>query len=82
MTNLLLIFANEFEKLSLQVSTFVNESWKRNFLGIDLRQIDQSSWNLGKLVPQRFVFDKIDIFTVMHAFFMSNAFFQLSLSVS
>ena len=30
-------------------------------MGIDLRQNDQSSRNLEKLVPQRFVIDKIDI---------------------
>ena len=82
MTNLLLIFANEFEKLSLQVSTFANESWRGNFLGIDLHQIDQSLRISEKLVSQRFVFDKVDIFKIMHAFFISKAFFQLSLSVA
>ena len=50
-THLLLIFANEFEKISRQVSSFANETWKENFLGTDLRQIDQNSQNSGKLVP-------------------------------
>ena len=31
MTNLLLIFANEFKKVSLQVSTFASERWKEIF---------------------------------------------------
>ena len=48
MTNFLLIFGNEFKKICLQVSTFANEPWKRNFLGIHFCQIDQSSRNLGK----------------------------------
>ena len=61
MTNLSLILANEVEQISLQVSTFENEPWKENFLGIDFRQIDQNSRNSGKLAPQRFVFNKIDI---------------------
>ena len=64
MTNVLLISANAFEKFSLQASALANESWKKNLLGIDLRQTDQSSRNSGKLVPQRFVFDKIYIFKV------------------
>ena len=59
MTNLSLILANEVEQISLQVSTFENEPWKENFLGIDFRQIDQNSWNSGKLVPQRFLFNKL-----------------------
>ena len=65
MTNLSLILANEVEQISLQVSTFENEPWKENFLGIDFRQIDQNSRNSGKLVPQRFVFNKIDILKVI-----------------
>ena len=63
-------------KISLQASTFANDSWKVNFLGIDLCQIGQSSLNSEKLVPQRFLFDKIDIFKIIHAFFISNAFFS------
>ena len=51
MTNLLLIFANELEKISLQVLSFVNEPWKENFLGIDFHQVDQNSQNSGKSVP-------------------------------
>ena len=42
-----------------------NEPWKENFLGIDFRQIDQNSQNLGKLEPQGFVFNKIDIYEVI-----------------
>ena len=61
----LLIFTNEFEKASLQVSAFSNELWKGNLLGIDFRQIDQNSQNLGKLIPQRFALNKIDIFKVI-----------------
>ena len=61
MTNLSLLFANEFEKFSLQVSTFTNESYKGNLIGIDLCQNDQSSRNSEKLAPQRLVFDKLDI---------------------
>ena len=53
---------NEFEEISLQVSTFANEPWKEKFLGIDICQIDQNLQNSGKLVPRRFVFNKIDIF--------------------
>ena len=60
-----LILANEFEQISLQVLTFKNEPWKENVLGIDFPQIDQNSRNLGKLVPQRFVFNKIDILKVI-----------------
>ena len=56
MTNLLLNFANEVEKISFQVSTFANRHWKEIFLGIDFCQIDQNSQNLGKLAPQKFVF--------------------------
>ena len=55
MTNLLLIFANYFEKIFLQVSTFANEPWKENFLGIDFRQVDQKPQNSVKLVPQIFL---------------------------
>ena len=65
MTNLSLILANEVKQISLQVSTFENGPWKENFLGIDFRQIDQNSRNSGKLVPQRFVFNKIDILKVI-----------------
>ena len=65
MTNLSLILANKVGQISLQVSTFENGPWKENFLGIDFRQIDQNSQNLGKLVPQRFVFNKIDILKVI-----------------
>ena len=60
-TNLSLILANKFEQ-TLQVS---NGTRKENFLGIDFRQIDQNSRNSRKLVPQRFVFNKIDIIKVM-----------------
>ena len=62
MTNVLLMFANEFKKISLQVSTFANEPWKENFIVTDFHQIDQISRNSGKLVPGRFVFSIIDIF--------------------
>ena len=65
MTNLSLFLANEIEQISLQVSTFENGPWKENFLGIDFCQIDQNSWNSGKLVPQKFVFNKIDILKVI-----------------
>ena len=65
MTNFLLIFGNEFEKICLQVSTFANEPWKGNFLGIHFCQIDQSSRNLGKQIPKRFAFYRIDIFKVL-----------------
>ena len=41
----------------MQVSTFANEPWRENVLGIDCRQIDENAQNLGKLVPQRFVFN-------------------------
>ena len=43
MVNLLLTLANEFEQIFLQVSTFTNEPWKENFLGINFCQIDQNS---------------------------------------
>ena len=33
-------WANELETISLQVSSFANEPWKENFLGIDFPQID------------------------------------------
>ena len=56
--NLSLILANELEKISLQVLTFANGPWKENFLIIDFHQIDQNSRNSGKLVSQRFVFNK------------------------
>ena len=62
MTNLLLIFANEFKKIPLQAKDFANESWKEKSQGIHFRQIEQNSRNLGKLVPTRFAFYKIDIF--------------------
>ena len=57
--------ANVVEQIYSQVSTFENGSWKENFLGIDFCQIDQNSRNLGKLVLQRFVFNKIDILKVI-----------------
>ena len=63
-TNLSLILANKFEQ-TLQVSAFANGPWKENFLGIDFHQIEQNSRNSGKLVPQRFVFNKIDILKVI-----------------
>ena len=50
------------QKISLQVSTFANEPWKENFIGIDFRQIDQNSRNSEKLVFKRFIFIKIDMF--------------------
>ena len=65
MTNLSLIFANEFEEISWQVSIFANGPLKENFFGIDFRQIDQNSRDSGKLVPHRFVFNKIDILKVI-----------------
>ena len=34
---------------------------KENVLGIDFRQVDQDLRNSGKLVPQTFSFNKIDI---------------------
>ena len=45
----------------LQVSTFANGPLKEKFLGIDFRQ---NLRNSGKLVPQRFVFNKIYILKV------------------
>ena len=65
MTNLPLILSNEFEQISLQVSTFANGPWKESYLGINFRQIDQNSCNLGMLVQQIFVFNKIDILKVI-----------------
>ena len=65
MTNLPLILSNEFEQISLQVSTFANGPWKENYLGINFRQVDQNSCNLGMLVQQIFVFNKIDILKVI-----------------
>ena len=59
MTNLLLIFVNQFEKISLQVSTFANEPWKKNFLCLDFSQVDQNSQNSEKLVPQTFFLTKL-----------------------
>ena len=47
------------------ISSFANGPWKENFFGIDFCQIDQNSWDLGKLVPHRFVFNKIDILKVI-----------------
>ena len=50
--------ANEFEQISLQVSTFANGTWKENFLGIDFRQTNQNprnnsnSWKLIKAFPK------------------------------
>ena len=65
LTNLSLTLSNEVEQIYLQLSTFENGSWKENFLGIDFCQIDQNSQNSGRLVPQRFVFNKIDILKVI-----------------
>ena len=62
MTNLLLIFANQAEKISLQTSTLANEPRKKNFLSIDFSQVDQNSRNSGKLVPKNIFFNKYDIF--------------------
>ena len=59
MTNFSLILVYEFEQISLQVSTFANGPWKKNFLGIDFGQIDQNSRNSGKLAPQRFALTKL-----------------------
>ena len=36
MIDLILIFSNGLENISLQVSTFANEPLKENFLGIDI----------------------------------------------
>ena len=55
--NLSLILANELENIRKN-STFTNGPWKENFLSIDFHQIDQNSRNSGKLVSQRFVFNK------------------------
>ena len=44
-------------KISLLVSTFANEPWKKNSYVL----IFAKSGNLAKLVPQRFVFSKADI---------------------
>ena len=65
MTNLSLILANELEQISLQVPSFANGPWKENFFGIDFRQINQNSRDSGKLVPHRFVFNKIDILKII-----------------
>ena len=62
MTNLLLIFANQAEKISLQTSTLANEPRKKNFLSIDFSQVDQNSRNSGKRVPKNIFFNKYDIF--------------------
>ena len=43
------MLANEFEQISLQTTAFANGPWKENFFGIDFRQIDPSSQDLGKL---------------------------------
>ena len=48
MIDLLLIFANKFEKNYLQVSSLANQPCKESFLGTDFRQIDQNSQNSGK----------------------------------
>ena len=64
-TNLLLILANEFEKNYLQVSTFANKHKKLIFPCIHLHQIDQNWRKFEKLVPQRFAFNKTDIFKVI-----------------
>ena len=57
--------ANEFEQISLRVSTFAKKPWKENFFGIDFRQIDQNSRDSEKLVLHRFVYNKIDILKVV-----------------
>ena len=64
-TNLLLILANEFEKNYLQVSTFANKHKKLIFPCIHLHQSDQNWRKFEKLVPQRFAFNKTDIFKVI-----------------
>ena len=46
------------QKISSQVSTFANEPWRENLLGIDIHQIDQKSRNSGKLIPQSLFFTK------------------------
>ena len=61
MTNVSFILANKLDQISLQVSSFANGPWKENFVGIDFRQIDQNSRDTGKLVPHRFVLNKVDI---------------------
>ena len=65
MTNLSLILANEFEQISLHVSSFANRPWKENSFGIDFHQINQNSRDSEKLAPHRFVFNKIDILKVI-----------------
>ena len=65
MINPLLMLANQFEKVSLQVRTFANKPCKKNVFGIDFRQVDQKLQNLAKLVRQRFVFSNIDILKVI-----------------
>ena len=65
MINLSWILANEFEQISLHVSSSPNGPWKENSFGIDFRQINQNSRDSGKLVPHRFVFNKIDILKVI-----------------
>ena len=77
MTNSLLIFANELEKVSLPVSVFPNKAWKGNCLCLDFRQIDQNSQNLGKLVPKKIFFIKL---TYLKAYFKINKSFLQSLS--
>ena len=52
-------------KYFCSVSIFANVPWKKNFLCIDFRQIDQNSRNLGKLAPQRFAFNKIETLKVI-----------------
>ena len=49
MTKFLLILANEFEQISLQVSNFTNGPWKESLVGIDFHQIDQNSGDSRKL---------------------------------
>ena len=65
MTNVSFILANKFDQISLQVSSFANGPWKENFFGIYFRQIDQNPRDTGKLVPHRFVLNKIDILKVI-----------------
>ena len=52
-------------KFFCSVSIFANVPWKKNFLCMDSRQIDQNSRNFGKLAPQRFAFNKIEILKVI-----------------
>ena len=61
MANRSLIFANEYENISFQVSVLANETCKGTFFSIHFRQIDQIQKIRESLVPQRIVY-KTDIF--------------------